>query len=73
MMKKQFLRKDVMKNSFDRLAEENLEVLQQSMRIFWGGNEMFRKNDLRRDLFENSFDRLAEENMKVLQESYKLF
>ncbi|SDC17820.1 hypothetical protein SAMN04488588_0524 [Geotoga petraea] len=34
MMRKQFIRKDFMKNSFDRLAEENLEVLQHSMRIF---------------------------------------
>jgi len=34
MMRKQSFRKDVMKNSFDRLAEENLEVLHQSLRIF---------------------------------------
>jgi|Wag4MinimDraft_1082647.scaffolds.fasta_scaffold25746_1 hypothetical protein len=34
MMRKQFIRKDVMKNSFDRLAEENMKVLQESYKLF---------------------------------------
>lgn len=34
MMKKNYFRNDVMKSSFDRLAEENLKVLQETLRVF---------------------------------------